>query len=99
MSQLEWVKKQFTIMVVLKALGSGLAQIGIWYADMGPAVGIVIMPALIYFIGSLAIRTFVTEERAPALARVVKLFYMFLILSLIGNLASFLINIGYLKTL
>lgn len=96
---LHYVKRNLKIMVVLKALGSFLAQIGLWKAGETPVVGVVALPMIILLIGFMVIDKKITAEWATKMARYIVIFYAFLVLSLVGNIVSFLIKTGFLKTI
>lgn len=98
MTALEKVHKKLTILVIIKAFGSGLVQYGTWQAGYNPAITMVIFPALTYFLGTLLIRTFVTEERLASFTRLMPLIVVFVTLAVVHNIVSFLINMGHIQT-
>ena len=93
---LQYVKRNLKIMVVLKAMGSLLAQIGLWKAGESPVVSVVVLPIIILFIGFMIIDKKITAERAARMARYIVIFYAFLVLSVVGNIISFLLKMGFL---
>lgn len=99
METLNYVKRNLKIMVVLKALGSLLAQIGLWQAGESPLVSVVALPLIIILLGFLIIDKKLNAQWAERLVKYIVIFYAFLVLSLVGNISSFLIKTGFFKTI
>ncbi|MEG6615073.1 hypothetical protein V6C27_01350 [Peptococcaceae bacterium 1198_IL3148] len=93
------VKKHLRLMVIIKALGSLLGQIGLLQAGANTAVSMLIMPGLIIVIGIFLINQKLSDEIAVRLSKYIVIFYCFLILAVVGNIMSFLVNVGFINTI
>ncbi len=91
-----YVRRNLLLMVFIKSMGSLLAQIGLLIAGMNSVFLAVAMPVLIFFVGYYLIKTKLTPERAVRLEKLIPMFYLFLILAVVGNIASFLKNIDFI---
>jgi fatty-acid desaturase len=93
------IRKQLKLMIIIKALGSLLAQIGLLQAGANTLISMLIMPALIIVAGIFIINHKINDDLALRLSKYLIFFYCFLILAVVGNIMSFLVNIGFINTI
>ncbi len=90
-----YVKRSLILMVFIKSMGNLLAQIGLLFAGNNTVFLMIATPTLIFAVGYLLIKKFVTEELAIRIEKLIPIFYLFLVLACVGNVASFLKNVGF----